>query len=155
MGQNIASKLMFCVFISLRVLAYEKLKLCKVGFCFLFLLCILKFFDTRWFLCICKDTFIFQDQVLLFAVESYRNKQSRVCYLGLNKAEGAVVGSSLLWRTMQGATLLARIGKDNLEGWLLFRYCPLMQLIQERLFIATLVDMCNFNSVAFLDLQSD
>lgn len=36
MGQNIASKLMFCVFLSLRVLAYEKLKLCKVGFCFFF-----------------------------------------------------------------------------------------------------------------------
>lgn len=75
--------------------------------------------------------------------------------LGLNKAEGAVVGSSLLWRTMQGATLLARIGKDNLEGWLLFSCCPLMQLIQQRLFIAAFVDMCNFHSVAFPNLQSN
>lgn len=85
MGQNIASKLMFCVFLPLRVLAYEKLKLCKIGFCFLFLHCTLKFFDTYWFLCVCKDTFIFQGQDLLFAVDPYRNKQSRVCLLGLNK----------------------------------------------------------------------
>lgn len=30
-----------------------------------------------------------------------------------------------------------------------------MQLIQERFFIATLVDMCNFHCVAFLSLQSN
>lgn len=30
-----------------------------------------------------------------------------------------------------------------------------MQLIQQRLFIATFVDMCNFHSVAFPNLQSN